>query len=274
MLIVNHDLARRLEMAQSFRSVCHAEAYQELHPEASVQIEPVGAAFAIFEKPGSPLNRCTGLGFEGPVVSADLEKIEQFYNQFDAPSRISLCPLADPSLLEMLKARGYNLERFFMVLARSLHLSEMPVEIPPGIQIRLVTPDFSALWLATVARGFSAPQEPDVGTYDILAPNFYASNAVSYLAYVDGQPAGGGGMYMHAGVVEFGGASTLPAYRGRGVHTALLEARVQAAHQMSCDLGLVLTAPGSHSQRNVQRLGFEVAYTKAVMVSGKGNQRE
>jgi GNAT superfamily N-acetyltransferase len=274
MLIVDHDLARRLEMAQSFRSVCHAQAYQELHPEADVQIEPVGGGYAVFEKPGSPLNRCTGLGFEGSVVLADIDKVEQFYNQFDAPSRISLCPLADPSLFDILKERGYNLDQFFMVLARSLPVNETPVETPPGIQIRQVAPDFSALWLGTVARGFSAPQEPDAGTYDILAPNLYAGNAVSYLAYVDGQPAGGGGMYLHAGVAEFGGASTLPTYRGRGVHTALLEVRVQAAHQMSCDLGLVLTSPGSHSQRNVQRLGFEVAYTKVVMVSGKGNQRE
>jgi hypothetical protein len=44
---------------------------------------------------------------------------------------------------------------------------------------------------------------------------------------------------------------------------------MQAARLAGCDLGMVITSPGSHSQRNVERLGFQVAYTKAVMVKNE-----
>jgi GNAT superfamily N-acetyltransferase len=269
MLFVNRDVARRLEQAQAWRSVGHAQAYQMLHPEASVQVKRAGSSFAVFEKPGSPLNRCTGLGFDESVSEHDIEQVEQFYRQQHAASRISLCPLADPALLEILQKRSYQLEQFYSVLVRILPDADAPVEIPPGIIIQHAGPGTADLWLETVAYGFSAPGEPDVDSYEILAPNFYAANAAPYLAFVEGQPAGGGGMYLHEGVAEFGGASTLPAFRRRGVQTALLQVRMQAARLAGCDLGIVITSPGSNSQRNVERLGFQVAYTKTVMVNNE-----
>ena len=73
-------------------------------------------------------------------------------------------------------------------------------------------------------------------------------------------------MYIHEGVAEFGGASTRPAFRQRGVQTALLHARMDAAREAGCDLALVVTAPGEDSQRNVERAGFRLAYTKVVVV--------
>ena len=73
-------------------------------------------------------------------------------------------------------------------------------------------------------------------------------------------------MYIHGGVAEFGGASTRPAFRRRGVQTALLHARMDAAREAGCDLALVVTAPGEESQRNVERAGFRLAYTKVVVV--------
>jgi GNAT superfamily N-acetyltransferase len=266
LLFIDQDVARRLEFAQAWRSVCHAQAYQTLNPEAKVRIEPVGVGYAVFETLGSPLNRCTGLGFDGTVAETDIEFVEQFYQAHNTSAQIGLCPLADPSLLEILRKRNYRLAQFYTVLVRTLPETGAAVEIPPGILIRQVTPEFAQVWLETVAHGFSAPAEPDADLYAILAPNFYAANAIPFLAYMEGQPAGGGGMYTHESVVEFGGASTLPNFRRRGVQTALLQVRMQTARQAGCDLGMVMTSPGSHSQRNVERQGFQVAYSKAIMV--------
>ena len=41
---------------------------------------------------------------------------------------------------------------------------------------------------------------------------------------------------------------------------------MEAARQEGCDRAMTLTTPGSYSQRNLQRLGFWLAYTKVVMV--------
>jgi len=58
------------------------------------------------------------------------------------------------------------------------------------------------------------------------------------------------------------GASTLPAFRNRGVQTALLKQRLARAAAENCDLAVCIAAPGSSSQRNVVRLGFSVLYTR------------
>jgi GNAT superfamily N-acetyltransferase len=267
MFFIDHDTARRLEMGHTWRSIHHARAYQSIHPGAGVEIMSLGSGYAIFEKPGSPVNRCSGLGLNGPVFRDEIQQAEAFFRAHHEPTRVILCPLADPSLPKILQGRGYLLEQFFSVLARPLTSEDAAADTPANIVIRRMTPEFAGEWLDTVARGFSAPDEPDQELLEILGPNFYAANGVTFLAYCDGEPAGGGGMYLHEGVAEFGGASTVPEFRRRGVQTALLKARLQAARQEGCDLAMVLTEPGSHSQRNLQRLGFQVAYTFAIMVS-------
>ena len=86
-------------------------------------------------------------------------------------------------------------------------------------------------------------------------------------AWIDGQPAGGGALEIHDGVAALMAADTLPAYRKRGLHTLLLHARLAAATAAGCDLALVHTAPGSASQNNVLRAGFQLAYTALTLVS-------
>lgn len=66
----------------------------------------------------------------------------------------------------------------------------------------------------------------------------------------------------HNDVALLAGASTLPAYRGRGVQNALLHARLAYAVANNCDVAMVVTEPGSPSQRNAERNGFRVAYTR------------
>ena len=43
---------------------------------------------------------------------------------------------------------------------------------------------------------------------------------------------------------------------------ALLEARLQTAVDAGCDLAMMVAAPGSASQRNAERQGFRIAYTR------------
>jgi hypothetical protein len=56
------------------------------------------------------------------------------------------------------------------------------------------------------------------------------------------------------------------AYRRRGAHSAVIRARLVEAAARGCDLITAGTLPGSVSQRDYERQGFQVAYTKATMV--------
>jgi GNAT superfamily N-acetyltransferase len=67
-------------------------------------------------------------------------------------------------------------------------------------------------------------------------------------------------------MAAFFGASTLPEFRNRGLQSALLQARLNLACEAGCDLAVIVTRPGSVSQRNAERAGFRLAYTKAILM--------
>jgi hypothetical protein len=59
--------------------------------------------------------------------------------------------------------------------------------------------------------------------------------------------------------------STLDQSRGQGLHLAVIRARLKHAASFGCDVATASTAPGSISQRNYERAGFRVVYTKLNM---------
>jgi GNAT superfamily N-acetyltransferase len=67
---------------------------------------------------------------------------------------------------------------------------------------------------------------------------------------------------MHDGIALLAGASTKPAHRRKGAQLALLGARLAAARRHGCDLAVMAARPGSASQRNAERHGFRIAYTR------------
>jgi len=78
--------------------------------------------------------------------------------------------------------------------------------------------------------------------------------------------AGAGGMIVpEHRMAAFFGAATLAEYRNRGIQTAFMQERLRIAQQAGCDLAVTLTLPGTTSQRNVERAGFRVVYTKVVV---------
>ena len=266
MTFVDVTLARRLEATHAWRSIRYAQARAKLHPQARAVVQEVGGGWVVLSGPGSPVHSACGLGLHGPLGEDDLKGIERLFRSASETPRIDLCPLAEPSFVQLLGRRGYVVEEFRSMLAYDLtkHASTLPV--PDDVEVRQAGTDLAELWVQTTAQGFSEQDAPTQEILDILASNFHARAGVPFLAWWEGQPAGGGGMYVHAGAIELGGDSTRPPFRRRGVETALLLARLATARQMGCDLAMAITMPGSASQRNAERLGFYLAYTKAILV--------
>lgn len=63
-------------------------------------------------------------------------------------------------------------------------------------------------------------------------------------------------------VALLGGACTIPAARKQGAQLALLESRLRYGAEQGCDLAMMCALPGSASQRNAERHGFRIAYTR------------
>jgi predicted GNAT family acetyltransferase len=79
-----------------------------------------------------------------------------------------------------------------------------------------------------------------------------------YVAYMDGQPVSSAWLrYPHAQAGEFGslwGGSTLPAYRGRGIYSALLAVRAQEA--LARGLRYLYVDASPMSRPILEKLGF------------------
>ena len=63
-------------------------------------------------------------------------------------------------------------------------------------------------------------------------------------------------------VALLAGASTVPECRRQGAQLALLDARLRYAAGQGCTIAMMCALPGSGSQRNAEREGFRVAYTR------------
>ena len=119
----------------------------------------------------------------------------------------------------------------------------------------------------TRTKGRSRPRAP---THAVLDAIFRDMSSIAgfrrYLATVDGVAAAAASMRIDGTLAQMAGAATLPAFRRRGLQTALTLHRLADARAAGCDLAVVTTAPGSKSQENAQRRGFELLYTRAILV--------
>jgi GNAT superfamily N-acetyltransferase len=272
MIFATTDLAGRIERAECglLRDAC-ASATRRLGE--GVFVTPLAGGVATFSEPGSPLNKVAGLGFNGPLAEQDLEAVEAAYAARGVSVQVEVSTLADPAIVRQLGARGYRLVGFENVLG--LGLPAAPMMVAPDVHVAPSgTAEFD-VWLDIVVSGFATPDTGGVPSHEqydsdvldrIMRDMSQAGGVVRYLARRGEIPAGGGIMRVDRGVAQFGGASTLPAHRRRGVQTALIAVRLAEAAHRGCDIAVVTTQPGSRSQQNVQRLGFEVLYARALFV--------
>ncbi|MCS1350129.1 hypothetical protein [Mechercharimyces sp. CAU 1602] len=84
------------------------------------------------------------------------------------------------------------------------------------------------------------------------------------VASVDDEPASVADLYTEERIGTLAVAATLPQYRGWGCHLALTEKRMLDALHAGCDLIEGQAVFGRTSQKNMQKCGLEVAYTKSI----------
>jgi GNAT superfamily N-acetyltransferase len=262
-------LAERIERAEAQLITMATEAAR-LRVGDSAFVRPIAGGAACYAEEGSPLNKIVALGFGGMPGDDVLDEIEQAFAARQTPTQVELSNLGDLEIGAALTARGYQLVSFENVLGRSLDGELQPP--PHGIDVRLS--DDPAAYLDVVVDGFAHPDEEGVPSHEDFPrevigramADMEKAGVTSYLAFREGVVAGGGSIRMYEGVAQLTGAATAPAHRRRGVQTALLSTRLADAVRAGCDISVVTTQPGSKSQQNVQRRGFQLLYTRAVLV--------
>jgi ribosomal protein S18 acetylase RimI-like enzyme len=271
MKFVDQALARRLESAEEMPQVLYAESYQKSRPEIGAEWQEIAGGHMIFAGLGSPMGRATGLGLDCEVTESDLNRIEEFYRSHGAPSQVDVCPYTDMKFLEMLKSRGYCCAEFNNVLARKLDfefVAEEERQLPSGVEIRRGELEEARMLSGILESCFFPDGNAPEGMDEMLTPMFQFPDSVVFAGAVNGKlvAAASGLMIPRRRVVALAGAGTLPEFRNQGLQTALLRQRMNAAAEAGCELAVIVTLGGTTSQRNAERLGFTVAYTKATLV--------
>ena len=272
-LFCDTALAQRIERAEAQLIAKACEAADRRRADDTGFVIPIAGGVASFAEAGSPFNKVAGLGFGGVPSPAALDEIERAYAAFGAPVQVELAHLADPVIGALLTGRGYRLTFFDNVLGLALP-GEPERATPPGVEVRPSGEEEFESWLDIVLHGFAHPDTQRVPVHDELARDviagagrdFAAAGGIRYIALLDGVIAGGARLRMAEGVAQLAGATTAPAHRRRGVQAALLSARLADAAAAGCDIAVVTTLPGSKSQQNVQRQGFDLLYSRATLV--------
>ena len=267
-------LSQRLERAEALSNARFVDACARLFPDRGSTWVEVAGARAMFDGPTSPMTQTFGLGLFQPATAADLDAIEAFYAERGAPVFHEVSPLADAGLPALLAGRGYRPFEFSSVLYRPIDQAGAAREpaglkarttsdrdAPASVRVRVIEQGEEELYARISAAGWS---EFGLGDFilEIGRVSGIAEGIGLFLAEMDGTPIAAGALGLCDGVAHLAGASTIPEGRKRGAQLALLDHRLRYAAAHGCDVAMMAALPGSGSQRNAERNGFRIAYTR------------
>lgn len=257
------ELSRLIEKAEGQAGCAYAEARRKLQPDAHATWQEISGALAIFDGPGSPVTQTFGLGLFGPVTATDLDQVEAFFFERGAHVNHEISPLADPSLWPLLTARGYTPIEFTSMLYRDL-AAFPPLAAPDSnVQVRPINAEQDGdTFIRVNLEGWSETPGLDDFLNDLIRIMLQTEGLQGFLAFSGDEAIAAGSLNLRGPVAMFAGACTIPSARGRGAQRALLEERLRTAVRAGCKIAVMGAQAGSGSQRNAERAGFRIAYTR------------
>ena len=255
-------LARRLERTEGRGNAAFVEAQARIDPHSGAIWKSVGGTAAMFAGVGSPITQTFGIGVHEPLVDKDLDAIEHFFRSRGSAVFHEVCPLAGVDVYATLARRAYRPVELSTVLYREIQGASGAGA--PGatgaLNVRRARPDEAALYGRIAAQGWS--EHPELMPYVEGFARLSLMSATCFFAERDDEPIATAALFMHEATALLAGASTIPGGRRQGAQNALLNARLDTAASSGCDLAMMVAAPGSASQRNAERQGFRIAYTR------------
>ncbi|MGA2831677.1 MAG: GNAT family N-acetyltransferase [Terracidiphilus sp.] len=254
-------LARRLEGAEGFACAHFAEARSRLFPQSGSTWTKCAGATLVFDGVDAPTTQSFGLGLFEQLTAEALDEMERFFESRGAAVMHEVCPMAGTAVLDLLCSRSYKPFEVSNVLYRTVDRGDL--NHPSNIRVRVIGAEEAQLWSDVSTRGWTH-EHPELAAFvqQMGAVCVARKQSPCFLAEIDGKPGAAGVLCLHEGVALFGGSATVPEFRRRGLQAALLEKRMEYALEQGCDLAMMVAEAGSNSQRNAERKGFRVAYTR------------
>ncbi|WP_394826067.1 hypothetical protein [Pendulispora albinea] len=271
-IFMDKSLAQRLERTEGAINASMVGTRAKLEPASGAAWTEVAGTYAMFDGAGSPMTQSFGLGMQVEATDEVLEELETFFRARGAAAHHETSPLAGVGLFAKLVARGYRPLELSTVLVQPLDEVFVEQGAPAGAaapRVRLVREGDRARWIETMVRGWAQLPAYAAAIRGMATVSFANSDMLKFIAEgPGGEPMATGGLALHGEVALLAGASTIPEHRSRGAQAVLLAARLAYARARGCDVAMMVTEPGSTSQRNAERRGFRVAYTRTKWALG------
>lgn len=250
------------EMSRQIESAASQYLLQRYtgHPDnpMGTQVLRLGDTFATkvpFVKSNELFNSVHHL--EDPAL---LPQILASYSQTQQPCWVPVPPYVPIAVTDALINVGFRIERY----AASLIATPVPEPRDHSVDVREIGREERDEFLDTINLGFDQNAQMLAGLRRNQSFWCDVPEWQLFLARIGGAPAGAAVLSIHGDIGYLAAASTLPEYRGRGVQSALIAARLACARIRRCTIVSVGTDWGSQSQRNLQRAGLTIAHVKTI----------
>ncbi|HEV2641358.1 MAG TPA: GNAT family N-acetyltransferase [Candidatus Elarobacter sp.] len=210
---------------------------------------PVAGGYALYVS-GTRFDFAMGAGSTRALRDDDLAVVEEFYAARAHPARFEL----DVAVLArdgaLLYDRGYAEED------ETLAILERPVgTAPPAGSVTVRTTTNRRAWTELAVRAFE-DRGDDVQLLRRTLQTAAAAAHVLVVASLDGDDVGTGALGISGETALMWSGAVLPAFRRRGVHQALLAARLALAHERGATAAAFKTTAGSPAEHSAAKLGF------------------
>ena len=261
------ELATLFERAQASQNAAMARAVAANDPGSGATVLELPRAIGVYLGEGHPLNQALALGLGAPLDITSLDAIVALLGRGGHPVVLELTPGADSKLGQQLACRGFFVRQFQQVWMRAVDDS-IGKPSAGSFVLRVATAKEIPLFARLVMAGFTNQDELPPENGFLVLPPLAAEGTTAWIAWEGDRPVAGGTVGLSGEVAALSSTAVLPAFRGRGLQRALVQARLEAARAAGARMAVSATVPASASAENLIRMGFRSAYPKVEMANG------
>jgi GNAT superfamily N-acetyltransferase len=196
-----------------------------------------------------------------PGLEGEIEPLLAWYREYSVKPTFEIVPgMFNAELGRELARHGFLPSSFHAALIGKPD----PFNAPnPDIDIEQVASEEAMeRYLDAYVAGWGIPETDHAQFKSNVRPWREQPGWSLYLAQVDGRPAAAATLYIADRVAYLADASTAPAFRGRGLHAALLRRRIRDASVAGVDFVFSGAEPMGTSHRNMERAGLRLNFMR------------
>jgi hypothetical protein len=238
------------------------ETLHQRCPDLPIVVTPIGDGLGVYHGAGMS-SFARELGTTRPVTEREIEALEQFYFSRGCPARIWISDRTHPSVVGILRSRGYAAQPAVQTWYRPLTAAPIPqVKAAERLQVSPCCRTEWEEWTTTVSTGFCEEDSAlDAGSTPAPVRNLFfalgcAPGDQPFLARRGEQLVGGAVLSLFGELAMLRTASTRFVYRNSGIQQTLISVRLRAAEESGARVAVTQTPTHGPSAHNVQKFGF------------------